>query len=718
MINKTIQVLLVEDNLLEAEFVHELMADQNVDFLSARSLEQAELELAKAQPDVILLDMTLPDSDGLETVDRMLQLSTAPVIILTGHDDMDVALQSVNFGAADHITKGTFNSDSLIRTMLYAIERKNVLKRLNLQSKSAEALMSCESVAEALEIIIKSVCQELGWDFGCFFYFDEGGDAVVTTRWPASVAQSFIDSGEFEAHSLSSKKNGDGKKNRSAIRTTKFINLEAIGDSPDDTPQTKAFSKPDSSGLLASRRWYPQPAIENKSTEIVTDLASVCSASTQSNSTQEKFDRSHCQAAVKAGMKTGMFVPIVTHGTLFGVMEFFSTKQHETDDQLIRHLNVIGSQIAHAILRERAEQALLASEKSERQVANHVIQHASAGIVRLDSKLSVINANNAFLRFIKTDPEPQGKCLFEILPFLPADEIRSLIETRQTYTVKRLRLAGTTVGEDQYLSFSIWPITGEGNELVGAAAMVVDDTQQVSLEQQKEDLVAAVAHDIKNPLIGAERVLGGLSEDLEDMPESARRSVSSLLSSTRNLIRLVQNLVDMYRYDSVAQSIQPEPVKAVRLLRQCIEQLRPFAASNEINLCDEISPSTPDLFADEVALSRVILNLMYNAIKFTTPGGTVVLSSHSEGEHVLFRVTDNGVGMHPNEQSTLFHRYFQGRVGKRLQSGTGLGLYISKLIIDAHRGEIDFQSELGKGTIVTVRLPAFSAITSERATIS
>lgn len=722
MVNKKIHVLLVEDNLLEAEFVRELMFDQNVEFVTARSIQEAGEELSKSEPDVILLDMTLPDSDGLETVERMLQLSSAPVIILTGHDDIDLALQSVNIGAADHITKGTFNSDFLTRTMLYAIERKNVLKRLNLQSKSAEALMSCPSVADALEEIIKSVCKELGWDFGCFFYFDERADAVVKTRWPVSVAQSFLKSGEFKAHKIEgSKTESQLTSARRSFRTTKFINLGEIApaNTVEEERQTQPFQGHNATGLSASQRWHPQPAVDIKSTEIISDLATFCATRHPTDSsTKQKFDLSHCQAAIKAGMRSGMFVPIVTYDTLFGVIEFFSTKEHDKDDQLIRHLTVLGSQIAHAILRERAEQALLVSEKNERKFANHVIRHASAGIARLDTRLEVIDTNEAFLRIINTDPNPEGKCLFRILPFLPAEEIRKSIENRQTYTVNRLRRAGASGEDDQFLSFSIWPITGDEDEVVGAAAMVADDTPQVCLEQQKEDLVAAVAHDIKNPLIGAERVLKGLCEDFDYMPDDSKRSVSSLLSSTRNLIRLVQNLVDMYRYDSIAHCIQPEHVRAIPLLRQCIEQLKPFALSNEITLYDEISPDTPDLYADEVAISRVILNLMYNAIKFTTPGGEVILSSSAVDGHVLFRVTDTGIGLHPSEQGILFRRFFQGRTGKRLQSGTGLGLYISKLIVDAHHGEIDFRSEPGQGTTVSVKLPVYAAITTERATIS
>lgn len=133
----------------------------------------------------------------------------------------------------------------------------------------------------------------------------------------------------------------------------------------------------------------------------------------------------------------------------------------------------------------------------------------------------------------------------------------------------------------------------------------------------------------------------------------------------------------------------------------------PMARSNRIALQIKVAEELPIVHGDPMAIQRLLTNLLHNAIKFSKPGGEVILMVNGNADQVVVSVSDNGTGISPRDQEYLFRRFGQGRSKYYKQgAGTGIGLYLCKKIAEAHNGSIDCMSRLGEGTTFEVKLPA------------
>ena len=172
----------------------------------------------------------------------------------------------------------------------------------------------------------------------------------------------------------------------------------------------------------------------------------------------------------------------------------------------------------------------------------------------------------------------------------------------------------------------------------------------------------------------------------------------------------MQNLVDIYRYETISYPCYLENVSASQLFDSCIQQLAHFAEQNNVSLRHNSTSSDDSFIADAVGIRRVVMNLLHNAIKFNKNGGRVEVCFENIDDFSRISVTDTGDGISESDQELLFQRFSQGSEGKRLGGGTGLGLHLSKQIIDAHHGEIRCTSEKGKGSTFVITLPRKKAV--------
>ncbi|MEI6310124.1 MAG: ATP-binding protein, partial [bacterium] len=171
------------------------------------------------------------------------------------------------------------------------------------------------------------------------------------------------------------------------------------------------------------------------------------------------------------------------------------------------------------------------------------------------------------------------------------------------------------------------------------------------------------------------------------------------------LRHLIENLVDSQRTEGMGLKITLVPTGIKEILQQTLKDVELLARRQRISFRLQVD-ELPQLPADPESIHRLFENLLTNAIKFSPPGGEVEISLTQQGEEVVFRVRDFGAGIPPEELPQLFQP-FQRTSGanQAVIPGTGLGLYVSKLIAEAHGGSIALASEEGRGTIVTVRLP-------------
>jgi signal transduction histidine kinase len=232
-----------------------------------------------------------------------------------------------------------------------------------------------------------------------------------------------------------------------------------------------------------------------------------------------------------------------------------------------------------------------------------------------------------------------------------------------------------------------------------SAALALD----VSRNESREEFLAMLRHDINNPIaaaLGAAELIGEELRErgIADLEPLAR----SLAESLEAVVDLVSNYLHMAAIDSGAPRLKLEAIDLGGLVGSVVEQLRVQAAEKDLTVtCHGVCP---DARADRRQLARVVTNLVSNAIKYTPPAGRIDVSVAAAGTGGAIRVADTGYGLTLEDQRRLFTKY--GRFHRdRGIPGTGLGLYISKAIVEAHGGRIDVESAPGRGTTFTVRLP-------------
>jgi signal transduction histidine kinase len=230
----------------------------------------------------------------------------------------------------------------------------------------------------------------------------------------------------------------------------------------------------------------------------------------------------------------------------------------------------------------------------------------------------------------------------------------------------------------------------------------VDERDEIA--RQREDFVSRLTHDLRTPLVAADRMLVLLSQGaLGELSPPIQEAIVTMIRSNQNLLQMVNTLLEVYRFEAGRKTFAFLPVDLQNLLQEVVQELSPIAQDKGISLqLQQQSIPTARVSGDRLELHRLFTNLIGNAIKFTDKGSVTVRISTNPDSHLQIDVIDTGSGISPEDQATLFQRF---RQGSQKRSGSGLGLYLSRRIAEAHQGTLQVESELGKGSTFTARLP-------------
>jgi signal transduction histidine kinase/DNA-binding response OmpR family regulator len=233
------------------------------------------------------------------------------------------------------------------------------------------------------------------------------------------------------------------------------------------------------------------------------------------------------------------------------------------------------------------------------------------------------------------------------------------------------------------------------------------DAKRLVVLEKHEAFIATLTHDLKTPLIGANRILElFVTGQIGTLQDEQLKLLRMLQDSNTDMLGLIENLLGVYRYDEGTTKLTYVTVDVASLADACLRQMDAIAERAGINFISNFPPGVHTLKADSIALSRVLRNLLSNAMKFTRSGGSITVSGGIITDSYVLKVEDTGLGMPEEDVELLFQRYSQGAVGINHGSGSGLGLYLCRQLVEAHGGKISCISRLGEGTIFTVILPA------------
>ena len=250
------------------------------------------------------------------------------------------------------------------------------------------------------------------------------------------------------------------------------------------------------------------------------------------------------------------------------------------------------------------------------------------------------------------------------------------------------------------------PVRDENAEFVGRIWTLREITQQRALDRLKDDFVATVSHELRTPLTSMMGFLEMIREgEAGPLTEEQERFLAIVYRSSERLQRLVGDLLFVQRLDANGLQLHFDDVRLDEVVREVAEATAALARAREIELRLELA-ALPPVHADRERLAQLVGNLLSNALKFTRPGGSVVARAFTDGGHAVLEMEDTGIGVPVIEQNRLFERFFRSSTAtEQAIPGTGLGLVISRAIVEAHGGTIGFHSAPGTGTTFRVELP-------------
>jgi PAS domain S-box-containing protein len=224
--------------------------------------------------------------------------------------------------------------------------------------------------------------------------------------------------------------------------------------------------------------------------------------------------------------------------------------------------------------------------------------------------------------------------------------------------------------------------------------------------QIREDVLAFVSHDLKNPLSAIllnAQILSKMQIKEPVMRERASRVAENVRLSAQLMQSLISGILDLVKIQGGTFSVEPKSQELQPLFDALVKSVKTLTNAKSLQLMQEVEQGLPTLQCDRDRIMQVLSNLVGNAIKFTSEGGTITVSACRQGDEVCICVKDDGPGIPPHQLPHIFERYWQAKETAR--QGTGLGLSIAKGIVDAHGGRIWAESVLGSGSAFHFTLP-------------
>jgi PAS domain S-box-containing protein len=279
--------------------------------------------------------------------------------------------------------------------------------------------------------------------------------------------------------------------------------------------------------------------------------------------------------------------------------------------------------------------------------------------------------------------------------------------TEGTTAHGRIERFTRATGERCWMAVSTAPILDSEGNLLGAVSTYADITPLRAFQQAQEDLLHIVSHDLRTPLAVIQGHMGFIIDALHQhhLDGDLALSTSTITRNVQRMNTMIQDLVDMARLEGQQFTLDWDSIPLQVYLPDLLTRLRDILPVQRVTL--EIAPDLPPVRADYSRLERIILNLLTNAFKYSPEEAPVSLLVYQQDDTVIIAVADHGYGIAPDKLPHLFERFY--RTMERKAEGIGLGLYITKLLVEAHGGCIWVESEVGNGSTFSFTLPLVSA---------
>jgi PAS domain S-box-containing protein len=349
----------------------------------------------------------------------------------------------------------------------------------------------------------------------------------------------------------------------------------------------------------------------------------------------------------------------------------------------------------------------------EKRELERTLQGMLAGVLVVDGKGRVRLMNSAAKRiFGVASSDGTGRPLAQVVH---NEEVHELVRACLSGKSEANSELSIYMPEERIYQVQTALLRSDSNDVSGVVATFNDITELRSVERMKSEFVSTVSHELRTPLTSIKGFIRTLLDDTEGYYDREMQMEFYRIIDTEcdRLVRLISDLLNLSRIESgrTLELVLTE-VDLGRLTDRVVESQRSYTNNHQFDL---IMPSDlPKITADQDKIEQVLTNLLSNAIKYSPDGGKITISARQVGENVAVSVSDQGIGIPEEHLGKLFTRFHRvDSRDARKQYGTGIGLYLVKHLVEAHRGEITVESQVGEGSTFTFVLPVHLSLDDE-----
>jgi PAS domain S-box-containing protein len=389
-------------------------------------------------------------------------------------------------------------------------------------------------------------------------------------------------------------------------------------------------------------------------------------------------------------------------------------------DQVPRHMSEaeqqalkdMGIWVDHEINATRLSQAFIAQHESEARL-RACMESTSEAMLLVSPDHHLLTANQRFSEFFGIPIEKVigqgGNSIAPLLErtFANPEHVRSLTvdmvsDTQQHYTTF-IQQRWPQARELELFSTPVY----SGSQHIGRLFTFRDVTHERELDRMKTEFVSQVSHELRSPLTAIKGYIDLFVEGhTGPLSPTQQHLLTIVQSNTDQLISLINDLLDLSRIEAGHFELRRSMVDIQPIIQNVMELLQPQFAFKQQTLTLQQQKPLPPTLADAGRIAQVLTNILSNAHKYTPVGGKITITTHSDEHYIVIDIEDNGIGLAREEQAHIFTKFYRSQHGlNEASNGAGLGLAISRSIVEAHHGKIAVTSTVGQGSTFSILLP-------------
>lgn len=433
----------------------------------------------------------------------------------------------------------------------------------------------------------------------------------------------------------------------------------------------------------------------------------------------------HVEILEQIQAKAYCVAPVFVGENLWGLLAAYQNSgPREWEAGEVRLLAQVGSQLGVAMHQaELLDRTKKQSWELRTTLAdlNAIVDNLADGLLVTDIEGKITRFNPALLAMFELkDVDLKGKKVSEIFPQKLAKLVEATEHREGEIVTLEVELGNSRIGQALATTILKEAVKDEADRSLGSVILIRDVTVEREVDRMKTDFLATVSHELRTPLTSVLGFASLIKEKLEEVivpavPAEDRKikkalnkvgdNINIIVSEAERLTSLINDVLDIAKMEAGRVEWQLQPTNPVQILKQAIAATSSLLEKNNLKLIKDFTPGLPQVLVDRDRMIQVAINLISNAVKFTQ-SGSVTCRARVESDELVISIIDTGIGIAPEDQNKVFERFKQvGDILTEKPKGTGLGLPISKQIVEHHGGRIWLESELGCGSTFSFSIP-------------